>query len=169
MRSPKKAYLKPSNPGPCRAGPTYPCGHGSSYLFDMYNAEGFALQNVYDAPKKHRARCLFGLLHLNGKFFGLRGKSSLYHHLGGMRRLAVQRWRRAAARRNASAGEVRPHGEVASVRVIFHPAAKVRVLTLEPPLHTHRDAPSAPPRNSSYPLSCTSTRHTPTNPAPRPH
>ena len=39
-------------------------------------------------------------------------------------------------------GEVaRVHREVAPVRVIFHPAAKVRVLSLEPPLHTHRDAP----------------------------
>ena len=28
-------------------------------------------------------------------------------------------------------------------------------LSLEPPLHTHRDAPSVPPRYSSIPLACT--------------
>ena len=30
---------------------------------------------------------------------------------------------------------------MAPVKVIFRLAAKVRVLSLEPPLHTHRDAP----------------------------
>ena len=40
-------------------------------------------------------------------------------------------------RTNARADGLRALGEVGPVEVIFHPAAKVRVLSLEPPLHTH--------------------------------
>ena len=48
--------------------------------------------------------------------------------------------------------------------MIFHPAAKVRGLSLEPPLHTPPDAPSVPRRYSSIPLAC----HTRAGPRPTP-
>ena len=47
----------------------------------------------------------------------------------------------------------------------FRLAAKVRGLSLEPPLHTHRDAPSVPPRYSSSPRDA----HTRAGPRPTPH
>ena len=52
-----------------------------------------------------------------------------------------------AAWPNAMADGLRALRERAPVEVIFHLAAKVRVLSLEPPLHTHRDAPLVPRRN----------------------
>ena len=78
-------------------------------------------------------------------------------------------WRRSRRAAKREGGWPPPPRRTGSGRGDFYLAAKVRGLTLEPPLHTHRDAPSVPRRYSSCPLACTHTRRTPTNPATRSH
>ena len=100
--------------------------------------------------EKHGGRGRISFLSEEGRriafFTHLRPSTTLGHHwpTGGAAGGA------AAARRNARADGARAHGEVAPAKVIFRLAAKVRGLTLEPPLHTLPDTPPLPSRHGIH-------------------
>ena len=112
----------------------------------MYNAEGFALHNVYDAPKKHDKHLRPGSSAFScplRTFFDLLHSTSERCAHGQQAALPVVA---ALPRRHARADAARGHGEVAPVRVIFHVAARVRDRTARQHLQTHRYAPPVPLR-----------------------